>query len=146
MTDKEEKYETNEIELKDIPTDWYLSTNPDCEWLTHNDSFEAFTEYVEDNLTDDNSVELFSNQPKVYVFKPESAFEISADDIFDLYYDNTRIDQSDYSYPTEEMEEALVKVNEVLAKMPKNYDCVGYIKPDDIKEDWEETLRNNGED
>ena len=41
--------------------DFMFSTNPECDWLTHNDPADAFVDYVSDNLDDNNFVELFKS-------------------------------------------------------------------------------------
>lgn len=138
MTDNIEK----EIKYEDLKKDFMFSTNQECDWLTNNDPADAFADYVSDNLDDNNFVELFKNQPKVYVYKPEPPFQITAEDIFDFYTDNTGIDESTYSFDYKSMEDALANVNALLSKMPRNYTCIGYVRPSDLENDWKECFED----
>ena len=129
-----EKIESTEIKWDDLKPEYMYSCTTDPDWLNNSDPEEAFREFLNDYDIPENA-----KQPKIYVYFPDKPLKVGWDDIADMYYDHVGLDVDDF--PAAEMEEALKPVNTILESLPRSYDCIGYICPNDIKDVWQTVFK-----
>lgn len=131
----EKKIFETKFSEKDLTSDMLIATEPEPDYLSCNDIEEALDDYIDDS---DEPLES-TPMPTVFVFKKDKPLKILSDDIYDLLYNHTLLENDNFDY--EEVTNLLKPLNNYLEKINNSYSIVGIIDPADVKPLWEKTLK-----